>query len=114
MKQLDASSVHSDCKPLLDACSPRVYRNNAFRITGLPVDASTRDIKRRIDDLRAAEEMGGGADEHSHAFALDPIPSLEDIREAARRLQDPERRLIEEFFWFWPMEWGKGKSDLAL
>lgn len=102
------------CKALLDTCTPLVYRENAFRITGLFVDASARDIKRRIDDLRQAEEMGEAEAEHVHTFALKPPPSVEQIRTAAKRLQDAERRLIEEFFWFWPQEWGKGKEDLAL
>ena len=99
------------CKPLLTASTPTVYRHNAFRITGLTVDASPREIKRRIDDLKAAEEMGDAEEEHSHAFALEPPPTMEQIREAAQRLQDPERRVIEEFFWFWPEEWGGGKKD---
>lgn len=104
----------AECKPLLEACTPQLYRNNAFRIVGLPVDASTRDIKRRIDDLKAAEEINDATDEHKHAFALEPAPSLEMIRESAQRLQDPERRIIDEFFWFWPTQWGGGKQDAAL
>ncbi len=102
------------CKPLLAASTPTVYRHNAFRITGLTVDATPREIKRRIDDLKAAEEMGDADDEHSHAFALDPLPSVEHIREAAQRLNDPEKRIIEEFFWFWPEKWGNGKRDPVL
>ena len=103
-----------ECKALLDACAPHLYINNAFRISGLPVDATMRDIKRRIDDLKSAEEMGDLEDELSHAFALDPAPSLDQIREAAQRLQEPERRIIDEFFWFWPFEPGKSNIDLAL
>jgi len=105
--------VHN-CKPLLEASTPTVYRHNAFRITGLTVDATPREIKRRIDDLKAAEEMGDAEEEHCHAFALEPPPTLEGIREAAARLRDPERRFIEEFFWFWPVEWGSGKRDPAI
>ncbi|MFH1740799.1 MAG: hypothetical protein ABIH23_17470, partial [bacterium] len=78
------------------------------------MDATTRDIKRRIDDLKAAEEMGVGSEEQDHAFALNPTPNLDLISKAAQTLQDPERRLIDEFFWFWPSEWGKGNSDPAL
>ena len=103
-----------DCKPLLTACTPLVYVHNAFRITGLPVDASTRDIKRRVDDLKAAAEMGDDEDEHTHAFALKPPPEIDHIREAAQRLHEPERRIIEELFWFWPQELGQGASDRAL
>ena len=94
--------------------TPAVYRENAFRITGLSVDATPREIKRRIDDLKAVEEMGDADEEHVHAYALEPLPSLEQIREAAQRLHDPERRIVEEFFWFWPEEWGAGKKDPAI
>ena len=113
-RNTDSDQGHGDCRQLFDACTPLVYAHNAFRITGLAVDASVRDVKRRIDDLKAAEEIGGADEEHSHAFALDPPPSMEHIREAAQRLQDPERRIVEEFFWFWPESWGNGKADSAL
>lgn len=103
-----------ECKSLSDACTHFVYRHNAFRIAGLFVDASIREVKRRIDDLKHAEEMGDAEKEHCHAFALKPPPKLEQIREAALKLQDPERRIVDEFFWFWPMQWGKGKHDEAL
>jgi len=103
----------TDWKALLEASTPYVYRRNAFRITGLPADVSIRDIKRRIDDLKHAEEIGDVEDEHSHAFALTPPPTIEHIREAALSLQDPELRIVQEFYWFWPMEWGKGKTDPA-
>ena len=110
----ESEQSQSKCKALLDVCTPRVFIDNAFRITGLTVDASTRDIKRRIDDLKAAEAMGDTKDEHKHAFTLDPTPNIDSIRQAAQRLQDPEQRITDEFFWFWPFEWGKGHSDSAL
>ena len=93
---------------------PYMYLRNAFRVSGIPVDASARDIKRRIDDLKGAAEMGDLQGELIHAFALDPLPSLDQIREAALKLQDPERRMIDEFFWFWPIEWGKNDIDPAM
>ena len=106
--------MRDECAVLMDACTPLVYRRNSFRITGLAVDASPRTIRRRVDDFRHAEEHGDADQEHGHAFALIPPPDLEQIREAALRLQDPERRLIEEFFWFWPTEWNNVNGDAAL
>jgi len=102
------------CKPLVDACTLSIYKNNAFRITGLFADASVRDVKRRIDDLKNNLDMDGTELLHTHAFGLDPPPALDRIREAASKLQDPERRIVEEFFWFWPLEWGSGDKDPAL
>ncbi len=104
----------SECKPLFNACTQFVYAHNAFRITGLFVDASTRDLKRRVDDLKAAAENNDDEDEHTHAFALQPTPTIDKIREAAQRLQEPELRVIEEFFWFWPLDWEHDGSDEAL
>ena len=103
-----------ECSALYDACTPQIYLHNAFRITGLPVDSSTRDIKRRADDLRAAAEIGDDQDEHTHAFALTPPPTVDNIREAVQRLNEPECRIIEEFFWFWPLDWDHDDSDPAL
>ena len=103
-----------ECSALYDACTPQIYHHNAFRITGLPVDSSTRDIKRRADDLKAAAEIGDDQDEHTHAFALTPPPTVDNIREAVQRLNEPERRIIEEFFWFWPLDWDHDDSDPAL
>lgn len=107
------SSKPSECKALLDACTPEVYINNTFRITGLAVDATTREVKRRIEELKADDEAGHEA-EQTHAFALTTSPKLEQLRAAAQRLHEPECRIIDEFFWFWPYEWGKGHSDPAL
>lgn len=64
--------------------------------------------------MKHAEEMGDAKEEHLHVFALNPPPRLEQIRESALRLQTPERRIVDEFFWFWPMKWGDGKQDPAL
>ena len=107
-----------ECKALLDACTPHLYIHNAFRVSGIPVDASTRDSKRRMDELKIAADAGDLQDELTHAFALDPMSDLdkmrEAIREAAQRFQDPEHRIIDEFFWFWPFDPGKSDTDPAL
>lgn len=106
--------MQNECLKLMDACTPQVYRRNFFRITGLAVDARPRDIRRKIDSLRHAEEFGDADQEQNHVFAINPPPTLEQIREAAQRVEDPERRIVEEFFWFWPTEWGQGGQDAVL
>lgn len=103
-----------ECKALFEACTPELYRRNIFRITGLPVEATIREAKRRIEDLIVSEGLEENTNENAHYFALRPAPSAEVIREAGRRLQDPERRVIDEFFWFWPMKWGEGDADEAV
>lgn len=104
----------AECKPLLDAATKDLYRNNAFRITGLPVDASSREIAKHADKLKLMAELGQGEDIHTAVFALKPPPALDVIREAIQRLKDPERRIVDEFFWFWPLELENSRSDPAL
>jgi TPR repeat protein len=107
-----AASV--ECKPLMDACTPRLYADNVFRLIGLSVDAKPRDIRRRTEDLKAAEVTGEWERVHRLAMALGASPTPENVQNALQRLQDPERRFIDEFFWFWPLTAGDGRNDTAL
>ena len=109
------SAVRSTCQAMIDVCHTRIYHDNMFHLTGLPVDATSRDIARRQDDLRSAEVSGDWQSEFRHIMSGREIPDPQIIREKFVLLQnDPERRLVEEFFWFWPLELGKGKTDPAL
>lgn len=102
----------SDCKPLLEAAHLTIYRDNPFRVTGLPVDATAKQIARHVDKLKQMEELGQAS--NPAAFALDPSPTRDQLRDAIQRLKDPERRLIDEFFWFWPKIFGDSANDPAL
>jgi len=102
------------CKALLDAATKDIFRKNAFRITGLPVDATARDIAKHSDKLKMLAELGQNSHAQSGYFSIKPAPSLDDIREATQKLKDPEKRMVDEFFWFWPEEFGKSQSDPAI
>lgn len=91
-----------------------MFRANAFRITGLPVDATPRTIAKRSDELKMMEELGQGKSAHTGALALKTPPTVDQIRDAIQRLKDPEQRIIDEFFWFWPREFGQSASDPAI
>ena len=99
---------------MIQAANLNIYRENTFRITGLPVDASEKEIKKHVDKLKMMEELGYGQGANPAAFALDPPPSVDQIREAMQRLKEPEHRLVDEFFWFWPKEFGKSANDPAI
>jgi hypothetical protein len=109
-----ARQVAEECPLLLDAAHLNIYRENSFRITGLAVDATPKEITRHADKLKLMEELGQGQAANTSAFALEPPPNLDTIREALQRLKEPERRLIDEFFWFWPAVFGDSKSDPAI
>lgn len=102
------------CKPLLDAATPEMFRVNAFRVTGLAVDATPRAINKRSDEIKMMEELGQGKEAHIGALALKTPPTVDQIRDAIQRLKDPEQRIIDEFFWFWPREFGQSASDPAI
>src|SRR5262249_44218539 len=104
----------TDCIPLLESAHLNIYRDNPFRITGLPVDASAKEIARHADKLKQMQELGLGEKANTAAFALDPPPAIDQIREAMQRMKEPERRFIDEFFWFWPKTFGESNNDPAI
>ena len=104
----------ADCKPLIAAATRNLFRKNVFRITGLSIDATISEATRHADKLKMMVELNQHQNTHRSAFPLDPPPSIDDIREALQKFKDPENRLIDEFFWFWPEEFGDGKSDPAI
>jgi hypothetical protein len=48
------------CDILLEAATPELYRNNAFRVLGLPVDTTPREVTRRGEELAMARRYGNG------------------------------------------------------
>ncbi len=58
-------SASASCRPLLEAATPELFRANAFRITGLAVDATTREITKHADRLKIMEELGQGESAHT-------------------------------------------------
>ena len=111
---MQSKSNLSACPPLLEACTLDLYKKNIFRVTGLPVDATSKEVSRQVQKLQMLAEMGGGAADSRPAFSLAGVPTSEEIRDALSRMKEPEQRLIDEFFWFWPEEFGKSKEDPAI
>jgi hypothetical protein len=107
------STLGESCPALFEAAHPEVYRRNAFRVTGLSVEATPREISQHTERLRMMRKYNANAC-MKIPLALDPPPDEHAMREAVHKLHDPEKRLIDEFFWFWPRELGQGKTDQAL
>ena len=100
----------ADYEPLLSMVGAHLYERNAFRVTGLPVDASLRDISRKAERLEMTAKLEG-------SIAAGPFfataPSPEEVRAALQCLKAPDQRLLHEFFWFWPVS-DPGTADPAL
>lgn len=85
---------------------------NPFRVLGLPVTASSREIAKRVSDLEMFAELGK---EKSYPLDLSELGeidrSLESVKDAARRVELPEMRVFYSFFWF---RIGDAVDELAL
>lgn len=83
-------------------------KQNPFRIFGLRVDLTSKELSEAIKDLSIQMELGA---ELTHAFALGTVDASV-LAQANQRLRDPVQRLCDECFWFWPMD--MGQQDVAL
>ncbi len=85
-------------------------KQNPFRIFGLRVDLTSKELAEAIRDLSIQMELGA---ELSHAFALGTV-DVGVLAQANPRLRDPVQRLCDECFWFWPMDMGQQDEALDL
>lgn len=95
-------------------CNSKVYHENTYYLLGLQVGMTGRKMKRRIEDLETANEMGEADWTRAYdQFLLGSAsaPSKERFDELAERIKDPEFAVTEAFFWFWPTN---ESSDPAL
>jgi hypothetical protein len=100
---------------LLDGVGPSLYQSNGFRLVGLPVNASARDLRRRSEELSALARLGGTPPPRPGALLpVQPPPALDAVQDAIEELRSPERRLVQELFWFWPAPAGDEGTALLL
>lgn len=85
---------------------------NPFRILGLPVTASSREVAKRVSDLEMFAELDKEKTYPGDLAEIGEIDrSLESIKDAARRIELPEMRVFYSFFWFHS---GDAVDELAL
>ncbi|MFT3829236.1 MAG: hypothetical protein QM691_05955 [Opitutaceae bacterium] len=98
--------------PLVAVATTTLHSCTPFRRLGLSALAGPRDIQRRLEQLRLSVELG--APEFNWAFAPNPVPSAEQLRDSAQQLKDTLTRLLHEFFWFWPASYPDDGPDPAV
>lgn len=109
-----SATPSSECEALLSACTLSLYEKNIFRVTGLPVDATAKEVAKQVQKLQMLAEMGGESATSKAAFSRVSPPTNDEIREALARMKDPEHRIVDEFFWYWPERFGESKNDPAI
>jgi|GEM_PF-1356387 len=102
------------CKPLMEAAKADLYHKNPFRVIGMPVDTPLRDISKQADKLKMLLELGQENTIPHAVLPLAPPPTSHQVREAIENLKSPQNRLVYEFFWIWPEEFGKSGIDQAI
>lgn len=97
---------------LTKLCSENVYMDNLFHILGVGIDVTPRKLRRRREDIDSAHEFGEDAwrNQFKHLLGNCEIPTYQEVCDAFARMENPEERIVSEFFWFWPT--GDGDSSL--
>jgi hypothetical protein len=102
-------------EPAVELATLDIYEQNAFRRLEMPVEATSRELVRRRDLMQRAINTdlpippGVG-----RILALPSAPDIHELQHTEHTLQNAERRLAHEFFWFWPLTPGTTRSDPAL
>lgn len=96
---------------LMRMCTENVYSENIFHVLGLRTSATARQIRRRREDFESAKALGGESwKEAFHLIGSRAVPCEDEVEEAFSKLEDPECRIVSEFFWVWLM----GEDDCAV
>lgn len=77
-----------------------MYRNNAFRVTGVPTTASPTVIRRRRAESELSERLGVPS-QATGDLPPDPPPDVDAVKAAFETLRDPVARLVHELLWLW-------------
>ncbi len=108
------TTADPDLTPLLKVGTPDLYAHNAFRLTGLMVTASMREVARYGDRLKLLQQVGGQAAAGLPAMlGSTHVPGPDELRTALRNLMDLPTRALHEFFWLWPNSWEQPEGDAA-
>lgn len=98
---------------LIESALPEIYRNNSFRVLNIPVIATESQIKDRADEILGCIRLKIPIEDKGYIDFV-PTPGENDVRNAVQRLHNPERRLVDELFWFWPERSQNHNPDEAL
>ena len=75
---------------------------NPFRVLGIPVTATDREIAKQINDIAIYAEMDKIIEYDSdNFFSIKPCRTSAHIQEAKQQIEQPNNKLFYSLFWFW-------------
>ncbi len=78
-----------------------VYQN-PFRVLGIPVNATDREIEKQIGNISIYAEMGKTINlDTDQYFSIQPTRTAQSIQEAKQKIDQPNNKLFYSLFWFW-------------
>lgn len=111
-----SSTLQDPCcsKTLLEVATPDLYCSNAFRVLGIPVTVTPADLSKHQKQLFLMAKIGVVSPSRTQGYLpLKLAPDADAIRKATQRLLEPESRLIDEIFWFWPLNGQDPHADMT-
>lgn len=85
---------------LRDLSGTRLYRNNVFRLTGLPPTVSATQVRRRREEAALMAQLGT-LPVASGELPLTPTPGWDTVNAAFESMRNPVLRLVHELLWLW-------------
>ena len=79
-----------------------LIHQNPFRVLGLPITATDREIAKSISDLSIFMKMGKTKEfDCDYFFPVKPLRTSEAIDNASKKIEQPNNKLFYALFWFW-------------
>ena len=80
----------------------KLILENPFRVLGLPVTATNKQLSKRISELDMFLELGKPVRyDTDFEWLSDLQRNQESIQDAARKIEQPDKKFFHALFWFW-------------
>jgi hypothetical protein len=109
-----APSAFNPQETLLRLATADLYRKSPFRLLGVYVDATARELSRHIERLKLEMELGTGVQPKSRTIFHGTPLDADTLRDCVQILKEPIARFGFEYFWFWPEDWMPAGEDESL
>lgn len=101
---------------LLDIVSPYLdidfFLHNTYRVLEMPVTASMKELTKRGTAIETAQQTGAPVPIGKQPlYRIKEELDFDEDNKALLRLGNPDHRMLDIFFWFWPMANGNEQDE---